>query len=71
MDIEHLLSSSCPGCGVVAICNPVFDFCECPVCQRVWSDGENDPDYDDDIPQAQEAIAEMNIKRINQWNPNN
>lgn len=30
----------------------------------------NDPDYDEDLTQANEAIAEHNIRLIHQWNHN-
>ncbi len=62
---EDLKPQKCPSCGsTITRYDGVFDFWKCERCSTVWSDGRNDPDYDDDMPQACEAIAEMNMERI-------
>jgi hypothetical protein len=58
----------CP-CGGIQVYDSTFDFWQCQSCFCVWSDGLGDPDYDDDMNDANEAIAERNIELINQWNP--
>lgn len=60
----------CDNCGSSASIedyNEDFDFWTCKHCGSVWSTGENDPDFEDDVPQAQEAIAERNIELLGQW----
>lgn len=63
--------SICLNCGGSRIYDETFDFWQCQTCFCVWSDGLNDPDFEDDVPQAREAIAERNIEIINQWQPKN
>jgi ribosomal protein L37AE/L43A len=61
----------CPNCQQFSkTYDSIFDFWQCQICYNVWSDGLNDPDFEDDVPQAREAIAERNIEIINQWQPN-
>lgn len=58
---------NCPTCNSTsAIYNEEFDFWSCQQCANVWSDGANDPDFDEDHPQAQEIIADRNIEAIHQ-----
>lgn len=60
----------CDNCGEPASIenyNETFDFWTCPHCSSVWSTGDNDPDFDDDSPQAKEAIRERNLQMINQY----
>jgi ribosomal protein L37AE/L43A len=49
--------------------NEEFDFWTCETCGEHWSDGKNDPDYDEDSAEAYEAIADQNIELIHQWRP--
>lgn len=60
----------CPNCKKPSLkYDSIFDFWQCQSCNHLYSDGLDDPDYDDDVLQAQEAIAERNIELINQWKP--
>ncbi len=66
----------CPSCKSQNIqYDSVFDFHKCGSCGEVWSDGKNDPDYDDlpnaelfesisksaqDLPESYDAWADLN-----------
>jgi transcription initiation factor TFIIIB Brf1 subunit/transcription initiation factor TFIIB len=63
---------NCPSCNSFEVTyDGTYDFHTCKQCSYVWSDGLNDPDLDDDVAQAQEAIADRNIEIIQQWQPSN
>ena len=71
MSVDDLRPEPCPACGSIATYyDEVFDFHKCEACSTVWSTGVNDPDHDDDLAQAQEAIAERNIELIREWRAN-
>lgn len=69
MSMEQLShKENCPKCSSERTAYDFeFDFWTCQECENTWSDGLNDPDYDDDTAQASEAIAERNIEQIMRW----
>jgi ribosomal protein L37AE/L43A len=67
IEVEDLLNS-CPECGSQkTVYDSSFDFWRCEQCEAAWSDGKNDPDYNEDSLEANEAIAEQNIEQIQGW----
>jgi hypothetical protein len=52
MNIEDLISSRCPHCySMQTDYDSTFDFWICEECNEAWSDGANDPDYDELPPE--------------------
>jgi hypothetical protein len=52
MNIEDLIDSCCPHChSMQTVYDSTFDFWVCEECDETWSDGANDPDYDELPPE--------------------